>query len=87
MQVKSLDFIFDEEDDKRRGEDKSSLLLSKTGCLFFDHVQTYLQLNTSKAFQRCVRREHKNTASNRLRLDTTQYISITIHHHHRHPNK
>jgi hypothetical protein len=51
-QVKSLDLIFDE-DDKKRGDTEKGLL-SRTGCLFYDHVQTYLQLNTSKAFQRCV---------------------------------
>ena len=54
-QTKSLDFIFDEDEDpkKRQGEAEKGLL-SRTGCLFNDHVQTYLQLNTSKAFQRCV---------------------------------
>ncbi|GAB5030268.1 u3 small nucleolar rna-associated [Nannochloropsis oceanica] len=57
--TKSLGFIFDDKDEEeRRGNAKSSAkgisldIIPKSGCLFQDHIQAYLELNPSRAFQR-----------------------------------
>lgn len=46
--VKEFDSIYDDVEDKNKKD------VSKSGCIFYDHLETYRELNTSKAFQRWV---------------------------------